>query len=523
MTALNGRAIRGRGVDMLKRSWSLLAAFIVWEALVRTGILDARFFPAPSAVLITLLELFLSGEILVHIAASMQRVLLGFAVGSALGLLLGLAIGWSRAAEQIFDPLISVLYPIPKLALLPLVLIIFGIGETSKVAIVAIAVFFTVVINTAAGVKMIEPVLLDAARNFGARGTRLFLKVVIPASLPSIFTSFRLALGIGLVVIIAAEFVASNTGLGYMIWLAWGSLSTRRMYAGLIMIGVIGLLTTYLLQWLSGRLMPWEVIGEQRGPHQRRSRRALSWRPLHILRGVGASLFSYSREYLYELPSGVTVPEPEGPLQGVRFEWISQSNVARVRPWKGSLVSRQFQTNLNRGFIGVYALAQGAMVGFAWGALKDKRTAIFCSEFPIEVGDGITLTAEVHPEYMRRGIGLHLRYAILTRLRDLGASMGLQRICGTVLVQNTPVQKLIERQGSIRSEESILVRITPWIFIRRTWRLSEQARRLQGRGGKLSMRFKVPEILSDPLLERLFGRAFVAPRRSFQSTEEGIG
>lgn len=149
---------------------SPIAAIAAWELLVRGNLLDDRFFPAPSTVMATLVGLLVSGALFGHLAASMYRVILGFAWGASLGLLTGLAIGWSRIAERLLDPLIAALYPIPKLALLPLILVIFGIGEASKVVIVAIAVFFMVVINTAAGVRSIDPVLLDAARSYGARG-----------------------------------------------------------------------------------------------------------------------------------------------------------------------------------------------------------------------------------------------------------------------------------------------------------------------------------------------------------------
>ncbi len=518
--ALNWKGLGKGALDALKRSSSLLFVLVAWEVMVRVSILDPRFFPAPTTVLVTLGKLFLSGEMLIHIGASLQRVVLGFAVGSLLGLLLGLAMGWSRAAEQILDPLIAVFYPIPKLALLPLILIIFGLGEASKVAIVAVAVFFTVVINTAAGVKMIEPVLLDAARNFGARGVRMFITVVIPATLPAIFTGLRLGLGIALVVIIAAEFVASRNGLGYMIWLAWGSLATSRMYAGLIMIGVIGLLTTNALQWLADHLMPWEGAGESRAARSSGARREEGLRPLRIFQQFGEGLFSYTRQYLYELPMDAELPVPERPANGIEFKWIDPANVDMIRPWKGSLVAHLFHRNLNRGLLGIYALTNNQVVGYVWGALKTDQSALTASHFPIEIGDGLTLAAEVHPEYRRRGIASHLRYTLIERMRELGADLNIRRVCGSVVVQNTPIQKLIERQGSVRTEEFVLVRLTPWIYLRWTWPLDGQSRRVEDAPGQFSVRFKVPEVLSDPLLLRVFGRGIVVSSSLIQAAED---
>ncbi|HZW04580.1 MAG TPA: ABC transporter permease, partial [Anaerolineaceae bacterium] len=221
-----------RALHALRRSASLLVVLVLWELLVRVGALDYRFFPAPTSVIETLVKLVATGEMPADIAISLQRVLMGFALGTILGLVLGLAAGWFKVVETVVEPLIAVFYPIPKLALLPLILILFGIGEASKVAIVTIAVFFTVVISTTAAVRGIEPVLLDAAHNYGAKGWRLFTHIILPAAMPEIFTGIRLAMGTSLIVIVAAEFVASNQGLGHRIWLSWGTLSTRDMYAG---------------------------------------------------------------------------------------------------------------------------------------------------------------------------------------------------------------------------------------------------------------------------------------------------
>jgi NitT/TauT family transport system permease protein len=236
---------------------SPLLVLLLWEMLVRTGILDRRFFPAPTTVVLVLLEMIQTGEIFDHLLSSLQRIIAGFILGAIPGIILGMLMGWSRGVRAFLDPIVAATYPIPKLSLLPLIIILFGIGEMSKIVGVAIAGFFIVLISTAAGVRRIDPNLLQAAHNYGAHGWKLFSKVILPASLPAIFTGLRLSLGTSLLIIVAAEFVAAKQGIGYLIWLSWSTLSVGEMYAGLVVIALLGLLFTTGLERLGKRLMPW--------------------------------------------------------------------------------------------------------------------------------------------------------------------------------------------------------------------------------------------------------------------------
>lgn len=245
------------GVYRLISIFSPIALIFLWEALVRTGVLDYRFFPAPTTVLGIMFAMIKSGELLEHMAISLQRIIIGFIMGAAPGIILGMLMGWSKGARAFLDPIISALYPIPKVSLLPLILIIFGIGEMSKVVVVAIAGSFMVIITTAHGVMRIDQILIQAAQNYGARGWNLFSKVILPASLPAIFTGLRLSLGISLLIIVAAEFVAANKGLGYLIWISWSTLTVGKMYAGLVVLGVLGLIFTSGLERIGKILMPW--------------------------------------------------------------------------------------------------------------------------------------------------------------------------------------------------------------------------------------------------------------------------
>ncbi|HET8678737.1 MAG TPA: ABC transporter permease, partial [bacterium] len=187
-----------------------------------------------------------------------KRVLLGFVVGAIPGLGLGLAMGLSRWVRAALNPMIAATYPIPKSAIVPLVMLIFGLGEASKVALVAIGVFYLVLINTMAGVMNIQRIYLEAARNFGADRLGLFRTVALPGALPLIFTGLRLGMGIGLILIVIAEMVGARSGIGYMIWQAWQIFAVERMYVGLVVIAILGWLTSLILDGIERLLVPWK-------------------------------------------------------------------------------------------------------------------------------------------------------------------------------------------------------------------------------------------------------------------------
>jgi len=240
----------------------LVGALTVWEWQVRIGGLSALFFPAPSTIALTLVRLLTSGELATHLSATLSRLFLGFALGGLPGLILGLAMGWSRRLRAIIDPLIAAAHPVPKIAVLPLIMIIFGIGESSKIVVVAVAVFFPMLINTMAGVRQISPIYFEVAENYGAGLFKVFTRVVVPGGLPLVLTGARLALNTALVLTIAVELVAAREGLGEMIWFAWQTLRTEELYASLIVIAALGISLNFLLQRLTARLVPWQVERE---------------------------------------------------------------------------------------------------------------------------------------------------------------------------------------------------------------------------------------------------------------------
>ena len=237
---------------------SPIVLLVIWEILVRTGVLDARFFPAPSTVLRELAGLAASGRLFVHMGYTLSRVAVGFLLGAVPGVLLGIVMGLSPALRAFLQPAISSIYPIPKVALFPLAMLIFGLGESSKWAIVAVAVFFQVLISTLAGVVNIERVYLDVAADFRATRWQAYRTIALPAALPFIFTGFQLGLGMALIVVVIAENFGTDFGLGYMVWHSWQIFEVGEMYVGLIMVAVLGYLSQLLMGRLERLLIPWK-------------------------------------------------------------------------------------------------------------------------------------------------------------------------------------------------------------------------------------------------------------------------
>jgi ABC-type nitrate/sulfonate/bicarbonate transport system permease component len=236
---------------------SPVAFLLVWEAVVRAGWLDARFVPPPSAVVLRFFDLVQSGELWKDVSITLFRVGAGYTVGVIPGVAVGLLMAMFKPLRYVLDPLVAAIYPIPKIALMPLLLLAFGIGELSKVALVAIATFFPVLISTYAGAANIENIYLDAAKNFGAGASMMFREVVFFGALPQIFAGLRLALGTSFLVIVAAEFVSADSGIGQLIWSSWQVLQVDRMFVGIVLIGVLGVASTAILQAIETRLMPW--------------------------------------------------------------------------------------------------------------------------------------------------------------------------------------------------------------------------------------------------------------------------
>jgi ABC-type nitrate/sulfonate/bicarbonate transport system permease component len=251
------RSFSPQARDRVLAVLSPLALLVLWELASRAGVIDDRFFPPPTRIASTFGDLAKSGELWSNTWVSVRRVLLGLALGATPALIIGLAMGLYRPVRAVLDPLVAATYPIPKSAIVPLLLLIFGLGEMSKIVMVAIGAFFPVVINTSAGVQEIPPIYRDVGRNFGASRWHTFRTIALPGALPLIMTGLKLAVGLGLILIVIAEMIGAKSGLGYMIWNAWQIFAVPTMYVGLITISILGVLFTLALTELERVLIPW--------------------------------------------------------------------------------------------------------------------------------------------------------------------------------------------------------------------------------------------------------------------------
>ena len=236
-----------------------LALFALWEILARAGSIDSRFWPPPSSLAIAAGDLVADGTLATNIRISLVRILVGFVIGAVPAVVLGLVMGLWWPARALLLPTAAAFYAIPKIALVPPVLIIFGTAEAGKYAIVAISIFFLVVINTVAGVLAIDRAYIDVARNFGASPLDRFLTVALPGALPAIFTGLRLGLGFSLIVIVGTEFVAAQSGIGRFIYESYQVFAIRDMFVGLGVTGLLGWLLTAAIDLLERRLVPWRA------------------------------------------------------------------------------------------------------------------------------------------------------------------------------------------------------------------------------------------------------------------------
>jgi ABC-type nitrate/sulfonate/bicarbonate transport system permease component len=245
--------------DRLISVASPVGLLLAWELAAQLGFIDTRFFPAPSAIVRALVATAQSGELWTDTSISLQRLFFGFLLGGIPALVLGIVMGISRPIRAFVDPLIAATYPIPKSSILPLILLIFGLGEMSKVMMVAIGVFYPIAINSTAGVLQINRVYLDVGKSFRANRMETFRTIALPGALPFIMTGVKLGAGLGLILIAIAEMVGAKSGIGYMIWSAWETFSVERMYVGLFVIAIIGFVMTLALNELERWLIPWKT------------------------------------------------------------------------------------------------------------------------------------------------------------------------------------------------------------------------------------------------------------------------
>ncbi|MDR3470686.1 MAG: ABC transporter permease [Devosia sp.] len=249
--------LRGISLESAFFVISPLMLLLAWELLSRTGVIDARFFSAPTKIVARMWQMILDGSLLKDTWITLWRLVLGSLLGIIPGLVIGVIMGLYRVPRAIINPLIAATYPLPRVALFPLILIVFGLTEQSIIIQVALGPFFTMVIATTAAVMNIEPIYLRVAKSYRTPTLLLYTKVVLPAAMPIIFSALKISLGLGMLGVVAAEFLMASSGLGYMIWNSWQILSLERSMVGLVTSGILGFILLRLLDAAEHWAIPW--------------------------------------------------------------------------------------------------------------------------------------------------------------------------------------------------------------------------------------------------------------------------
>ena len=251
-----------------------LACLALWEILCRSGAVRAQLLPPASQVFrkawealvpaqpfdpaaSSYLHWFFSGELISDSLSSLYRVLVGFFIGAGLALPLGLLMGANKTVNQLLNPLVQILRPIPPIAYIPLSILWFGLGNPPAFFLISLGAFFPVLMNTISGVRNVDSIYLRAARNLGARGPVLFTRVICPAALPYILAGLRVGLGVAFIVVIVAEMIAVNNGLGYRILEAREFFWSDKIIVGMFAIGLLGLGLDLAMERLNAHLLRW--------------------------------------------------------------------------------------------------------------------------------------------------------------------------------------------------------------------------------------------------------------------------
>jgi NitT/TauT family transport system permease protein len=241
---------------VLAAPWTVIV--LLWYAIAYSGLVNPSLVPRPHEVAVRFWELLIRGRLLSDMWMSTQRVFLGVACGILLAVPVGFMLGWYRDIRRFIDPLINFFRALPPIALIPLVIVYFGIGESAKIAILFYASFFAGVIVMYEGVAQISPIFIRVARTLGATDAEVFRKVVLPLAVPHILTALRVALGVAWATLVASELIAAQQGLGALIQNASSFFQLDIIYVGIICIGLIALFMDLLLRAASRRLVAWQ-------------------------------------------------------------------------------------------------------------------------------------------------------------------------------------------------------------------------------------------------------------------------
>jgi NitT/TauT family transport system permease protein len=247
--------------NVLIKSIAILGFIALWEIMPRIGLVDKMYLPPFSEVITAFVKLTLSGDLFIHIASSLKRSLSGLFLAVAIGVPLGIFVGWFKWVEKLLDPLLQVFRNTSTLALFPVFILFFGLGEVSKLAIIFWGTLWATLLNTINGVKNVDPLLIKSARSMSASNFFIFRKIVLPAATPSIITGFRLSASTSILILVAAEMLGSNSGLGFLIFYSEQKYDIAEMYSGILTISLLGILINYLIVAFEKRLLVWKEGG----------------------------------------------------------------------------------------------------------------------------------------------------------------------------------------------------------------------------------------------------------------------
>lgn len=230
---------------------------IIWQILSQLGLIPTRILPAPTKIVDATLRLTASGELLGHVRISTWRALTGFAIGGSVGLILGVLNGVSPIAEKLLDSSIQMIRNVPHLALIPLVILWFGIGDEARIFLVILGVFFPIYINTFHGIRSIDPNLIEMGQVYGLNRQELFSQIILPGALPNVLVGLRYALGLMWLTLIVAETIAANSGIGYMAMNAREFMQTDVVVLSILLYALLGKFADSAVRWLERSLLPW--------------------------------------------------------------------------------------------------------------------------------------------------------------------------------------------------------------------------------------------------------------------------
>jgi NitT/TauT family transport system permease protein len=252
---------RGGGFAPVSRRYSAWIAFaavlLLWQGVCGAGWVSPLFLPSPAEIVAALWQLMVSGEIWPDLWASFVRIVAGWAAGTAIGLAVGLAMGLYSVARAVGMPMVSALFPIPKIALLPLLILWLGIGETSKIATIALGVFFPTIIAVYSGVDGVPRNLIRMAQSFEVPAAAIVWKVILPGAMPTILAGFRISAATALLLVVSAEMIGAETGLGAFVLQAGSLMQTDRLLAGVLILSLFGLAIGRFITALERRFLRW--------------------------------------------------------------------------------------------------------------------------------------------------------------------------------------------------------------------------------------------------------------------------